>query len=204
MHKRKSHQIWAKIKPISYWYFLIAFIIFGVIAVVALRDNNLNAIKLRNTLYSVDKQDGNVSLALNNLRSYVYSHMNTNLASGPDSIYPPIQLKYTYQRLLASENSSSNETNTQIYTDAENYCQATVPNGFSGRYRVPCIESYVSSHSIKAQTIPAALYEFDFISPFWSPDLAGWSLVLSFIFFVLFIIRFTLEKWLKHNLKHHS
>ena len=204
MQKRKLHHIWTKIKPISYWYFLIGFIIFGLIAVFALRSNNETAISLRNKLYTVDQQNGDVSTALNNLRQYIYSHMNTNLASGPDAIYPPIQLKYTYQRLLAAEQSSANSTNTQIYTDAENYCQQAIPNGFSGRGRVPCIENYVTTHGTTAKAIPAALYEFDFVSPIWSPDLAGWSLVFCFIFLILFLARFSLEKWLSHKLKNHS
>jgi len=204
MHKRKLHHIWVKIKPISYWYFLIAFIISASVAVVALRNNNLTAISLRNHLSTVDQQDGNVSLALNNLRQYIYGHMNTNLASGPNAIYPPIQLKYTYQRLLAADQTGPNASNTQIYTDAENYCQQAIPNGFSGRGRVPCIENYVTTHAPVTQTIPAALYEFDFISPFWSPDLAGWSIVISIIFLILFIVRFSLEKWLNRRLKQHS
>lgn len=204
MNKRKIHQIWVKVKPISYWYFFIAFVICASVAVVALRNNNLTAISQRNQLLQVDKQNGNVALALNNLRKYVYSHMNTNLASGPNAIYPPIQLKYTYQRLETAALSSSNASNTQIYTDAENYCQQLIPNGFSGRGRVPCIESYVTTHGSKAQSIPVGLYEFDFVSPFWSPDLAGWSIVFTFTFFIMFIARLGLEKWLQYRLKHHS
>jgi hypothetical protein len=204
MHKRKLHHIWVKLKPISYWYFLAALIISSFVAVIALRDNNLNAVKLRDHLTTVDQQDGDVSLALNNLRKYIYSHMNTNLASGQNAIYPPIQLKYTYQRLLTAEQSAVNATNTQIYTDAENYCQQLIPGGFSGRGRVPCIENYVTTHGTKAQSIPAALYEFDFVSPFWSPDLAGWSIVASVIFLALFVVRFGLDRWLKRSLKQHS
>lgn len=204
MHKRKLHHIWVKIKPISYWYFFIAFVISASVAAVALRDNNLNAINLRNKLYTVDQQDGNVNLALNNLRQYVYSHMNTNLASGPNAIYPPIQLKYTYQRLLSAEQTTANTSNTQIYTDAENYCQQAIPNGFSGRGRVPCIENYVTTHSAVTKSIPAALYEFDFVSPFWSPDLAGWSIIVSAVFLICFVARYVLEKLLTRRLREHS
>lgn len=204
MHKRKLHNIWVKIKPVSYWYFLVSFLISVSVAVIALRDNNLSVIKLRTQLYSVDQQNGNVSGALNNLRQYVYSHMNSNLASGPDSIYPPIQLKYTYQRLVNAQAASVNAENSKIYTDAEYYCQQLIPIGFSGGYRITCIEGYVTSHGATATPIPAALYEFDFVSPFWSPDLAGWSLVVSFIFLMLLVARFTLEKWLKHRLKQYS
>ncbi len=201
MNKHKLHHILAKIKPISYWYFFIAFLISGSVAIYALRQNNLHAISLRNKLLQVDKANGNTSLALNNLRKYIYSHMNTNLASGPNAIYPPIQLKYTYQRLEAAQNASVNTSNAQVYSDAEAYCQKLIPDGFSGRGRVPCIESYVTTHGSSAQPISPALYEFDFVSPFWSPDLAGWSLLVSFLFFVLFVARFGLEKWLNYRLK---
>jgi len=204
MNNHKLHHLLTKIKPISYWYFFIAFIISGSIAIGALRHNNLEAVSLRNQLIQVDKNNGNVSAALNNLRVYIYAHMNTNLASGPNAIYPPIQLKYTYQRLEDAEQASVNTSNTQIYTDAENYCQQLIPNGFSGRGRVPCIESYVSTHGTKATPIPPGLYEFDFVSPFWSPDLAGWSIIATIIFLVLFITRFALEKWLNYRLKSHG
>jgi len=204
MRKRELHHIWVKIRKISYWYFLIGFVISGSVAIIALRDNNLTAINLRNQLISVDQKDGDVSAALNNLRQYVYSHMNANLASGPDAIYPPIQLKYTYERLEAVQQATINAENAHVYTDAENYCQEIIPIGFSGRYRVPCIETYVTTHGAKAQPIPAGLYEFDFVSPFWSPDLAGWSIVVSAMFLLLFLVRIILEKWLKHSLNEHS
>lgn len=204
MHKRKLHHIWVKIKPISYWYFLAGFLIFSVVAIAALRNNNVTAINLRNEVLNVDKQNGDVTDALNTLRKYVYSHMNTNLASGPDAIYPPIQLKYTYQRLVQAQQAEDNAINSQVYTNAEYYCQQLIPNGFSGRGRVPCIESYVTTHGVQPQPIPAALYEYDFVSPFWSPDLAGWSIVAAIVFFLLFITRLLMEKWLNHRLKESS
>jgi len=203
MSKRKQRKILKTIEPVSYWYFLIATLISASVAAWALRDNNLTALRLHNDLISVDKSSGDVNTALNNLRQFTYAHMNTNLSSGPGTIYPPIQLQYTYQRLVSAEQARADAVNKQVYTDAESYCQNLIPTGFSGRGRVPCIESYVTSHGTKAQPIPAALYEFDFVSPFWSPDLAGWAILTSIILFICFIVRFVLEKWLKHNLKQH-
>lgn len=190
--------------PISHWYFLAGFLICSTVAVMALRDNNLTAINLRNQVLAADKADGNVAGSLNTLRQYVYSHMNTNLASGPNSIYPPIQLKYTYQRLENAQQSQVSASNSQIYTDAENYCQSLIPVDFSGRTRVPCIQYYVTTHEGQNQTIPAALYEYDFVSPFWSPDLAGWSIVASVIFLILFAVRLFLEKWVNHRRRESS
>lgn len=137
--------------------------------------------KLKTAVYNADKNNSNVTLALQNLQSYVTHHMNTNLNSGNGAVYPPIQLKYTYQRLLNQESDQVASDNATLYTEAQNYCQQVIPNSFSGRTRVPCIEQYIESHDSQLPTIPTALYEFDFISPKWSPDLAGYSLIATIL-----------------------
>ena len=153
-------------------------------------------IKLRTAVFTADKNNGNLQLALQNLRGYVYAHMNTNLSSGATAVYPPIQLKYTYDRLMAAEQTAVNATNAGVYTAAEYYCQQQNPVSFSGRTRVPCVEAYVQQHGQQVQAIPTALYEFDFISPTWSPDLAGFSLALSSLFLIGFIFLLIDQRWL--------
>ncbi len=167
-----------------------------IVAIFALRANNEHMIVLRNQVYAADKINGDVQGALNNLQDYVTSHMNTNLAI-PNGIYPPIQLKYTYQRLVSAQSAQISATNSSLYTAAENYCQTVIPIGtvgFGGGIRVPCIEQYVTTHGAKPTTIDPALYEFDFVSPTWSPDLAGISLALSIILFIISITLFIITK----------
>lgn len=173
------------LRYVSYRIFLACFLISAITAIVALRDNNEQMIDLRNKVYAADKADGDVNTALNNLRNFVYAHMNTDLSSGGNAIKPPIQLAYTYQRLETKAQKDAN--NTGLYTAAENYCQKQIPTGFSGRYRISCVQSYITRHGgSPAAAIPAALYEFDFVSPTWSPDLAGWACVASALFFLGF------------------
>ncbi|HUA13526.1 MAG TPA: hypothetical protein VL989_03445 [Candidatus Sulfotelmatobacter sp.] len=181
-HKTKT-STGIKFKP---WYFLVLALISGLICVFALRANNEHMIKLRSAVYAADKSDTNVSEALQNLQAYVTRHMNTSLSTS-NGIYPPIQLKYTYQRLLDQESTTAANNNATLYTDAQNYCQATVPGAFSGRTRIPCIEQYIESHT-SLPAVPTSLYEFDFISPTWSPDLAGWSMAVAIILVVAFIL----------------
>lgn len=200
MNKRRLHHYWVKLRPLNHWYFLAIALISGVICIFALRHNNQTAIQLRNEVSKVDQQNGDVETALRNLREYVYAHMNTSLASGPNAIKPPIQLKYRYDRLVAAEKARVDAANAQIYTQAQAYCEQHVPNGFSGRGRVPCIQDYVSKHGVQEQPIPESLYKFDFVSPFWSPDLAGWTLLISIVSFVIFLLRYGLERWLRHEL----
>jgi len=167
------------IHRVPYSVFLVFFIITGITAIYALRANNQTMVKLRAEVYATDQAAGDVNGALNNLREYVYGHMNTNLSSGSNAIKPPIQLKYTYERLLEAEQQTNASSNSQIYTDAQNYCQALVPAGASGRGRIPCVQDYVTSRGVKTTPIPTGLYQFDFVSPTWSPDLAGWSIVFA-------------------------
>lgn len=196
MDKRYLHYLWTRIRFIKTWYLVAAFLVFASIAVVALRNNYTGMTRLRDAVYQADRDAGNVEQALQNLRSYVSSHMNTNLDSG-NGIYPPVQLKYTYERLVKAERDRAEAVTSQIYTDAQKQCEALYPGSFSGGPRVPCIEQYIKSHGTTTRSIPDALYKFDFVSPRWSPDLAGWSIVLGAIFLGLAIVRFVLGRLLK-------
>ncbi|MHB1864823.1 MAG: hypothetical protein ACYCPS_01500 [Candidatus Saccharimonadales bacterium] len=187
---RQLLKLFAAIKP---WQLLILTIVSTVVCIYALRQNNEHMNYLRNQVYSADKNGGDVQAALQNLAKYVTSNMNTSLDSGPNNVYPPIQLSYSYKRATAGQSQALNQQNSSLYTDAENYCQAQIPQGFSGRYRVPCIEQYVTSHSLAGVNTPASLYEFDFVSPTWSPDLAGWMMLMSILLAVLTLVSFVIH-----------
>jgi hypothetical protein len=199
MDKRYLHHVWRKLRPISYWYFFGLFVIFGVIGVFAMRQNNLTAIRLRDHVAEVDKENGDVETALRELRAHVYGHMNANLSSGT-GIQHPVQLKYRYDRLVAAEKARVDKANKNIYTNAQRYCERKYPASTSGGPRVPCIAAYVTKNGEKQKSIPDDLYKFDFISPVWSPDLAGFSLLLSGICLLLFLVRFGMERWLRYEL----
>ncbi|HSX28946.1 MAG TPA: hypothetical protein VLE73_00135 [Candidatus Saccharimonadales bacterium] len=157
--------------------------------------------RLRKAVYAADTatdpQNGNIEQALQQLRAYVGQHMNTDLTKD-NGVYPPIQLVHTYERLKATEQARVNAVNSQVYTEAQVQCEAQLPSGLSGRTRIPCIEQYVKDHGVAPKAIPADLYKFDFVSPRWSPDLAGWSMVLALLFGLLTAIRFAAARLLHH------
>lgn len=199
--KRKLHHFWTRIRPVSYWHFLALAIISGLVAIYALRQNNLTAITLRENVMTVDKENGDTEKALRELRNYVHSHMNTDLSSGPTAIKPSVQLKHRYERLVQEQEEKVSAQNEKIYTEAQTICERRHPAGFSGSGRISCIEEYVSKNRIKQESIPDSLYKFSFTSPRWSPDLAGFSLVATGLFLFLFMVRFGLELWLKKQLE---
>jgi hypothetical protein len=198
MNKRQLHHLWTKVRWIKPSYILVVAVVCSVVCIFALRANNEHMTKLRDAVYSADKNDGNVETALRNLQAYVTTHMNTNLDSGNGTVYPPIQLKYTYQRILQNESQAATSANSGLYTAAQNYCQQQDSVDFSGRNRVPCIEQYVESHDAQLPNIPAALYEFSFVSPSWSPDFAGWSLLVAVVAWILFLVLLLTRLWFRH------
>ena len=203
MDKRKLHHVYKQIRPFGARYFLIAAVVSLVVGLVALRQNNITAINLRDEVGRVDEQNGDVEAALRRLREHVYNHMNSNLGGGATNIQQPVQLKYRYERLVAAEKARVSAENERIYNDAQVECERRFPSGLSGSNRIPCIEEYVSSRNVKEQPIPDALYKFDFIAPVWSPDLAGLSLLLSAVLLLLALVRFTADYWLREKFNEH-
>lgn len=201
MEKRKLHHLWTRLRPISHWYFLVLCLVFGGVGILAMRSNNITAIRLKDEVIKADQQNGDTEAALRRLREHIYSHMNTNLASGSSAIRPPIQLRHRYERLVAAEKERVEAINSRIYIEAQTVCEQQIPTGLSGSGRVLCNQQYVTEHGVKEQPIPDGLYKFDFVSPTWSPDLAGWSLVASIAFGLLFLLRWSAERWIKHELR---
>lgn len=197
MNKRHLHHVWRYLRGIRPWYFLIIAILFGIISLVSLRHNNEQMVRLRDAVYAADKNGGDVEGALRTLRQYVYSHMNTSLASGPNAVHPPIQLKYTYERLQQAQANVIGQGNSALYQQAQSYCDAQTAIGSEV---ISCIQNYATTHGVDLTPIPASLYEFDFTSAKWSPDLAGWSLVLTVLFFLVFLISAPYYWWAKKNL----
>ncbi|MFI5271302.1 MAG: hypothetical protein ACHQT9_04655 [Candidatus Saccharimonadales bacterium] len=187
-HKKSKVSFLGRVHP---GVFLGVAIISGIICIFGLRSNNEHMIVLRDAVFSADKNNGDINGALKNLQSYVTSHMNTNLSTGNGSVYPPIQLKYTYDRLVAAQTNSIHDQKTALYNQAQTYCQQLDPVDFSGRNRVPCIENYVQTHNVTAAAIPDSLYKFSFTSPTWSPDLAGWTMLIAIGSIILFAISLT-------------
>lgn len=192
--------LWDRFRDASLWFFLTGFIVFSVIAVFALRQNNLRAIELRDEVLRADQSKGDVEEKLRELREFVYSHMNADLSSGT-GVQQPVQLKYRYDRLVAQEQQRVEKANEAIYTKAQAACEQQLPSGFSGGTRVACIEEYVLNNGEKEREIPDELYKFSFVSPRWSPDLAGWSIVVATLFFGATIVKFGLDRWVKSDLQ---
>lgn len=162
-------------------------IFFVVLSIVGLTQNSKGAKDRYDALIAVDQAGGDVETALNDLRIYIYSHMNTQIGSEL-GIRPPIQLKGTYERLVASEEQRVAKANEVLYAEAQADCERRQPAGFSGRNRLDCIEEYVDANGVKAVAVEDDFYKFDFVPPRWSADLAGISILLAGFFGLIFAV----------------
>lgn len=201
MNKRHLHHFWTGFRAIKPWYFLIIAVVSAVICVFALRSNNEHMIKLRAAVYAADQKNVDVETPLKKLQGYVTMHMNTNLNTGGSTVYPPIQLKYTYERLVQAQKDQFAQANSQLYTTAQGVCEQQNSTDVSGRNRVPCIEQYVQSHNpVALPSIPDDLYKFAFVTPKWSPDLAGWSMSVAILSGLLTVVTFMADRWFRRNI----
>jgi hypothetical protein len=189
MDKRSLHHAWTVIRLIKPAYVVAVLVASATVTGLALRQNNLTMVELRDKVYQADKANKDVEGALYRLRSHVYAHMNTDLSSGESGVYPPVQLKYTYERLKQAEKARVKQASSNVYTQAQAHCERLHPSGFSGSSRIPCIEDYVASRKVSEKEIPDAMYKFDFVSPSWSPDLAGFSMVITVLAALLLLAR---------------
>jgi hypothetical protein len=169
--------------------FGIVTVFFVTLSILGLISNSNGAKERYDALIAVDQAGGDVEKSLNELRTYIYAHMNTQIGSEL-GVKPPIQLKATYERLVALEEEKALRTNEALYQEAQAYCERTQPAGFSGRNRIDCIASYIDTHGVKVEPkiVEDDFYKFDFVPPRWSPDLAGYSILLASVFGTVFFI----------------
>ncbi|QQS18877.1 hypothetical protein IPL68_02345 [Candidatus Saccharibacteria bacterium] len=200
MDKRKLHHVWRYVRKIHPWYFLLLTLVFGYISIKALQHNNLEMGRLRTAVFEADKNNGDVEGALRALREHVHGHMNTSLETGANGAHPPIQLKYTYERLQTERQETLGRNNSALYNEALQTCRAEGQTS-NAQDTINCIENYAEARGVRLGDIPDALYKFDFVSAKWSPDLAGWSLVAAVLNAIGFILM-TLYNWaMKRYLK---
>lgn len=148
-------------------------------------------IERRNAVLSADEV-GNIDNTVNrlyDLQRYVSAHMNTDMGKG-------LYLEASYKRdVQAAYDKVSTDTNPNgnIYKKAQETC-APKFSRWSTAY-VQCTSSELAKYP-SAATLESAVqlpradsYLHVFVSPLWSPDFAGWSVLISIVIALMILIR---------------
>ncbi len=168
---------------------IAVFIGSATLTVIALRANSQTSQRLYEALLEADQSGENVEESLDELRTYIYSHMNTEIGS-ENGIHPPIQLQGTYSRLVSEEQERVDKINDTVYETAQSQCEQQFGAGSLRDGRVQCVEKYIEQNSVEvSEAVSPDLYRFDFESPIWSPDLAGYSLLVAVVVGLILCLR---------------
>lgn len=173
------------------WQLAILLIVFVLVSAFLLRQNNLEMIKKRNLVLQADEQNGDVEKALSELQKYVLSHMNTSL--GQNGIY----LEHTYQRAYdraVQEGLKDDSASRNLYEQADQACQAVFNRTYSFPAYTQCVAERLTEESsndpLSNVALPSVdIFRYNFVSPVWSPDFAGFSVLITGVIAVLLVFR---------------
>lgn len=171
------------------WQLILLLLLVALIAATFLRLNNIGMIERRTAVLNADKQgDQEITRArLFDLQRYSAAHMNA--ASG--TIY--LEEQYRRDTQTAIEAASARESENNINVLADQACRSQF-GGYSQAY-VRCFASELAKYPSgvnapdKANLPNPSLYRHDFASPLWSPDFAGFSVILGALIALLIIVR---------------
>ena len=195
--KRKVKSKLNSLQRLKTWQLLILLILASFIAATFLRLNNVGMIERREAVISAD-QKGDEEIIINrlyDLQRYVSSHMNTDLGKG-------VYLEYSYKRDV-QEAYDRAAVQGNIYKKAQEAC---VPRYTSWSYAyIQCtvdeLQKYPSADELKLPTPDSYLHSF--ASPVWSPDFAGFSVLICVVILIIILLRTTSVIILRALLKRH-
>lgn len=193
------------LQRVKTWQLIILLIIVGFVAATFLRLNNIGMIQRREAVISADKAgDEQIMIQrLLDLQHYVSNHMNTELGRG-------VYLENSYNRDLQNWQTSQygdSNPNGNIYKKAQEVCAPQFSN-YSYAY-LQCttneLAKYPSAQSPATDTSKPRqeAYIHAYSSPLWSPDFAGWSILVFVAIILLIIIRLISLLILQFMLKRH-
>ncbi len=176
-----------KHRRIKSWQLAVLLLIAVASSLFFLRQNNLNMVRLRNEVIAADEAGQGVAAALETLNRHVFQHMNT-------AIVRPIELVNTYNRQAeAVIRQTVVIPNRDLYAEAAQAC-ASQGSLFSAT-RTQCVTNYIEGNSAGFGDLPKinlpdkSRFIYNFASPRWTPDLAGFSLLAAALLLIWILAR---------------
>ena len=188
--KRTVRRTIKNIQRVKTGQLVVLLILMGFVSATFLRLNNVGMVQRRDAVIAADKQ-GNAEATRNrvlDLQRYVSAHMNTS----QNDVY----LSAQYERdkaALVQQAAASGESGEVINAKVDAICKPQF-SGYNQGY-VQCFAreyaKYAPGHDPVSQVkMPdTEKYRFVFTSPLWSPDFAGFSLLICVVIVAVIIGR---------------
>lgn len=209
--KRSARRDIKRLEHVKTWQLFVLFALSLFVAATFLRLNNVGMVERRDAVYGADKNADEYVVAdrLYDLQRYSATHMNADTGD--------VYLEETYKKAVEAAvtkaeqaNAASSKKSAEILRQAYTTCKNRYP-GYSLAYTL-CVGA--EQDKIPANTVDVAVAEFPspslyrhaFISPLWSPDYAGWSVIVSLLLGVAIIVRIFIGLYLKWQIhrQYHS
>ena len=187
--KRSIQKDVKRLRRVKTWQLMILLILAAFLAATFLRLNNTGMVQRRNAVSAADKAGDAQQLTerLAELQRYSSTHMNAS--SGV------IYLQHQYDRdaqTAIEEASNSSSESASANSHAEEVCHPQY-SGWSTAYMQCFLEElakYPTSETLAEPQLPnTELYRYEYASPLWTPDFAGWSSLVVVLIFLVIIIR---------------
>ncbi len=180
-----------QLQRVKTWQLLILLVLLCFIAATFLRLNNTGMIARRNAVADADKSanTNEISARIYDLQRYSAAHMNADTGV----FYLQEQYNRDVKRQAEESGGTGSAKALEIRKAADAVCKPQF-YGWSPQY-VRCYVNELNKYganeiSESELTLPnSALYRYSFVSPVWSPDFAGWSIVGAFAILILIIAR---------------
>lgn len=186
---RKSIKDLQRVKT---WQLLVLLLLVGFIAATFLRLNNVGMVERRTAVINAD-QTGDSEMIIKklyDLQQYVSSRMNTDMGSG---VYLESSFNRDYEAWQSAQYGDENP-NGNIYKKAQEVCAPRF-GSYSAAY-LQCTTDELAKYPAAANPgsgtgePKANSYLHDYVSPIWTPDFAGWSVVACLVIILMIIVRF--------------
>ena len=210
MGKREAKQQLKRLQRVKTWQLLVVFVILLFVSATFLRLNNIGMMQRREAVLSADQQSDETVLfnRVYDLQRYSAAHMNATTGVVP--------LQASYDRAaekLKAEAEAEVAGSENIYNKIEE--EVCGPRAIANGWRWPDAE-YIACQRAELAKYPAAergsgdvtlpnasLYQHSFISPLWSPDFAGFSVLATGLVGLAILLRLISEGVLRLLVRYH-
>lgn len=192
--RRQVRRSIRQLQHVKTWQLVILLLLCIAVAATFLRLNNIGMEQRRAAVLQADQvgDQNAIKARLYDLQRFVTAHMNTNMGT----IYLENQYKRDSQAALSSASSDDNP-NGNIFLKAQKVCAPKYADlgHYSLAYQqcvIDQLNSYPSGATLtNTLALPKAdAYSHSFVSPLWSPDFAGFSVLACVLILLMIIGRF--------------
>lgn len=174
-----------RLQRVKTWQLVALLFVMGFIAATFLRLNNVGMVQARDAVLNADKGSDPLvtQTRLYDLQRYASAHMNASMGT----IYLEGQYHRDSQKAIDAAANDSN-ANGNVFQKVQDICVPKYAHlgDYSQAYQQCVITelnnfSPANSPASEVKLPRADQYRFSFVSPLWSPDFAGFSVLICLL-----------------------